>query len=48
VNGATIAGPITQAFTEAGSPPSFFPPTGITVTPVTAQVAAAASVRRAK
>jgi hypothetical protein len=46
VNGATIAGPISQAFTEAGTPAAFFPPTGITVTPVTATVAAAASVRR--
>jgi hypothetical protein len=36
VNGAALAPPITQSFTEAGSPPTFFPPTGITVTPVVA------------
>ena len=33
-NGATLGVPVTQAFTEVGSPPSFFPTTGITVTPV--------------
>jgi hypothetical protein len=48
INGATLGTPVTQTFTEAGSPASFLPSTGITVTPVTAQVAAAASVRRAK
>jgi len=48
INGATLGTPVTQSFTEAGSPASFLPSTGITVTPVTAQVAAAASVRRAK
>jgi hypothetical protein len=47
INGATLGTPITQAFTEAGTPPAFLPTTGITVTPVTATVAAAASVRRA-
>jgi hypothetical protein len=46
-NGATLGAPITQSFTEAGSPPTFQPPTGITVTPVTASVAAAASVKAA-
>ena len=48
INGATLGTPITQSFTEAGSPPSFLPTTGISVTPVTASVAANASVRRAK
>src|ERR1700679_2985025 len=33
VNGVALGQPITQTFTEAGSPPQFFPPTGITVTP---------------
>jgi hypothetical protein len=33
VNGATINGPISQAFTEAGTPVTFAPTTGITVTP---------------
>jgi hypothetical protein len=47
VNGATLGTPIAQAFTEAGTPPAFFPSTGITVTPVAAAVAAAASVRKA-
>ena len=47
INGATLGTPITQSFTEAGSPPNFFPPTGITVTPVSASVAAAASKRKA-
>jgi hypothetical protein len=46
-SGATLGTPITQAFTEAGSPPSFLPTTAITVTPVAAAVASAASVRRA-
>ena len=48
VNGATLGTPISQAFTEAGTPANFLPSTGISVTPVTATVAAAASVRRAK
>jgi hypothetical protein len=51
VNGATLGTPITQTFTEAGtvgSGTNFFPPTGITVTPVTAAVAQAASVRRTR
>jgi hypothetical protein len=48
VNGVTLGTPVTQSFTVAGSPPTFFPTTGITVTPVTATVAAAASVRKAK
>lgn len=47
VNGAALGSPITQTFTEAGSPPNFFPPIGITVTPVSASVAAAASKRKA-
>jgi hypothetical protein len=34
INGATLGTPISQAFTEAGSPPTFLPSTGITVTPV--------------
>jgi hypothetical protein len=36
VNGVTLGTPITQSFTELGSPPNFLPPTGITVTPVSA------------
>jgi hypothetical protein len=33
-NGATIGTPVTQAFTEAGSPPATFPQTiAVTVTP---------------
>ncbi len=44
VNGAVIGGPITQSFTEAGSPPTFAPTTGITITPVSA---ATAALRRA-
>ncbi len=43
--GTVIAPVITQAFTEAGTPPAFTPPTGITVTPVTAAVAALAKKR---
>lgn len=43
VNGATLGTPITQAFTEAGTPPAFTPTTGISVTPVQLQVAQAAS-----
>jgi hypothetical protein len=46
VNNATLGAVITQTFTEAGTPPTFAPPTGITVTPVTAAVAAAAAVKR--
>lgn len=34
VNGAALGTPVSQAFTEAGSPPTFLPTTGITVTPV--------------
>jgi hypothetical protein len=33
VNGVALGLPISQAFTEAGSPPTFLPSTGITVTP---------------
>jgi hypothetical protein len=32
--GAVLGTPIVQTFTEAGSPPTFLPTTGITVTPV--------------
>jgi hypothetical protein len=45
VNGATLGTPVTQAFTEAGTPPAFLPTTGITVTPTTAAAAAAARRR---
>src|ERR1700744_3165657 len=41
VNGAPINGPVTKTFTEAGTPPTFAPTSGITVTPVTAVSAAA-------
>jgi hypothetical protein len=44
VNGATLGTPITQSFTEAGSPPTFPQPTAITVTP-TASTAAISAVR---
>lgn len=33
VNGVTLGTPVSQSFTEAGSPPTFLPTTGITVTP---------------
>ncbi len=36
INGATLGVPVTQTFTEAGSPPTFLPTSGITVTPVSA------------
>lgn len=42
INGATLGIPDTQTFTEAGSPPTFLPTTGITVTPVSATAAALA------
>jgi hypothetical protein len=45
INGATMGAPISQTFTEAGTPASFLPTTAISVTPVTAAVASAASVR---
>jgi hypothetical protein len=45
VNGATLGSPITQAFTEAGTPPAFTPTSAISVTPVQPQVAAAASIK---
>lgn len=45
VNGATLGLPVTQTFTEAGTPPAFLPTSSITVTPVQPQVAAAASVK---
>lgn len=41
VNGATINGPVSASFTEAGTPPTFAPTSGITVTPVAAVSAAA-------
>jgi hypothetical protein len=48
VNGVALGQPITQTFTEVGSPPQFFPPTGITVTPVSTAQAAASSIAMAK
>lgn len=42
VNGATMGSPVSQNFTEAGTPQTFLPTTGITVTPVTVPAAAAA------
>jgi hypothetical protein len=48
INGATLGTPISQTFTEAGTPASFLPSTAVSVTPVTAAVALAASIRRAK
>jgi len=44
VNGATIGTPVTQAFTEAGTPPptTFLQTTGITVTPSAAAASLAA------
>jgi hypothetical protein len=45
INGVTLGAVITQTFTEAGTPPTFAPPTALTVTPVTAAVAAAAVKR---
>lgn len=45
VNGVTLGSVITQTFTEAGSPPQFSPPVGITVTPVTGAGAALAKNR---
>jgi hypothetical protein len=45
VNGGTLGSPITQSFTEAGTPPAFTPTTAISVTPVQPQVAAAASAK---
>jgi hypothetical protein len=42
VNGATL-NTVTQAFTEAGSPPVFTPTSGITVTPTAAAAAALAA-----
>jgi hypothetical protein len=46
VNGVALGTPVTQTFTEAGTAPTFFPPTGISVTPVTAASAAAAALRK--
>jgi len=41
VNGTVLGSPIIQAFTEAGSPPTFLPTTGISVTPVATATTAA-------
>jgi len=38
-NGATLGTPISQTFTEAGTPPAFLPTSAISVTPVQAAVA---------
>jgi len=46
VNGAVIGGPVSQTFTEAGTPPTFAPTSGITVTPVAATPITAASLGR--
>lgn len=48
VNNAVLGSPLSQSFTEAGTPPTFQPSTGISVTPVTvaAQVAAARTQKR--
>lgn len=46
VNNAVIGGPVTQTFTEAGTPPTFAPTSGITVTPVAATPLSAAAVGR--
>jgi hypothetical protein len=43
VNSATLGTPITQTFTEAGTPPAFTPTTAISVTPVQAAQAQALS-----
>jgi hypothetical protein len=43
VNSATLGTPITQTFTEAGTPPAFTPTTAISVTPVKAAQAQALS-----
>jgi hypothetical protein len=42
----TVLGTVSQTFTEAGSPPTFLPTTGITVTPLTATAAALRAVKR--
>jgi hypothetical protein len=36
VNGAAMGSPVTQVFTEAGTPVTFAPTSGITITPVAA------------
>ncbi len=46
-SGATLGSPITNTFTEAGSAPTFLPPISISVAPVTASVAASASLKSA-
>jgi hypothetical protein len=44
--GATLGTPVSQSFTEAGTPPSFLPTTGITVTPASATATATAALAR--
>lgn len=41
INGAALESPVSQAFTEAGSPQQFPPTSGITVTPVSVATASA-------
>lgn len=41
VNSATLGTPVTQSFTEVGTPPTFLPTSGISVTPVTPPASAA-------
>jgi hypothetical protein len=47
VNGASL-GSVSQSFTEVGSPPTFNPTTGISVTPMSNTAAVAALAARAK
>jgi hypothetical protein len=47
-NGVTLGTPVTQSFTEAGSPQTFQPSTGISVTPTANTAAIAAVSARAK
>ena len=47
INGATLGTPVSQSFTESGSPPAFLPTTGITVTPVAVAAAAIAAAKSA-
>lgn len=42
VNGAVLGSPISQSFTEASTPPTFLPTSGIVVTPVVTPVTATA------
>lgn len=43
VNGAAMGSPVSQAFTEAGTPVTFAPTSGITITPVAASPLSSAS-----